>query len=159
VCDLINGIEETNAYLMGLILWMGFNPVVVPYERRKRPERYGRSMWTFLRRVKYFIDAFVAFSYAPVRAASFLGMTTSILGLIYAVLIVALRLAYNIRIEGWSSLMVVLLVVSGVQMLMLGVLGEYLWRNLEETRRRPRFVVDRIVNGGRRKSPAKSRRS
>jgi dolichol-phosphate mannosyltransferase len=159
VCDLINGIEETNAYLMGLILWTGFNPVVVHYERRQRPARYGRSMWTFLRRVKYFVDAFVAFSYVPVRAASFLGITTSVLGLIYAALIVILRLAYDIKIEGWSSLMVVLLFVSGVQMLMLGVLGEYLWRNLEETRRRPRFVVDRIVNGSRHKSPAKSQRS
>jgi dolichol-phosphate mannosyltransferase len=152
VCDLINGIEETNAYLMGLILWTGFNPAVVYYQRRERPARYGRSMWTFLKRLKYFIDAFVAFSYIPIRAASLLGLAVSFFGLLYAILIVTLRLLYDITIEGWSSLMVVLLIVSGVQMVMLGVLGEYMWRNLEETRRRPRFVIDRVVEGGASKA-------
>jgi glycosyltransferase involved in cell wall biosynthesis len=152
VCDLINGIEETNAYLMGLILWMGFHPVVVSYKRRERPAQYGRSMWSFLRRIKFFIDAFVAFSYTPVRAVSILGVGVSLVGLLYAILIITLRLLYDITIEGWSSLMVVVLVVSGVQMLMLGVLGEYMWRNLEETRRRPRFIVDRVVEGGARKT-------
>lgn len=144
VCQLITGIQENNAYLMGLILWMGFQPVVLPYHRRAREARYGRSMWTFFRKLKYFADAFVAFSYAPMRAASFLGLSLSILGALYAAFIIYRRITIG-ELEGWSSLMVVLLVVSGAQMTMMGILGEYLWRNLDETRRRPRFVVEKIL--------------
>ncbi|MBE2267925.1 MAG: glycosyltransferase [Anaerolinea sp.] len=145
VCRLITGIQENNAYLMGLILWMGFDPAVLPYHRRARAPRYGRSMWTFAKKLKYFVDSFVAFSYLPIRVASILGFILSFLGIIYAVIILINRLFSGIDVEGWSSMMVVLLIVSGAQMVMMGVLGEYLWRNLDETRKRPRFIIDRIV--------------
>jgi dolichol-phosphate mannosyltransferase len=147
VCDLIDGIQENNAYLMGLILWLGFEPAVIHYDRRARAERYGRSMWTLTRKLKYFADSFVAFSYAPLRLSSAAGMALSVLGLGYAALVVARRLLFGEEVEGWASLMVVLLIVSGAQLVILGVLGEYLWRSLDETRRRPRFVIDRIVEG------------
>lgn len=143
--DIINSIQESNVYLMGLILWLGFTPQVVYYRRRAREKRYGVSMWTLLKKIKYFIDGFVAFSYTPVRACSCLGILFSMLGMLYAVLIVIGRLFFAIHLEGWSSLMVAILIVSGVQMLMIGVIGEYLWRNLEETRQRPRFIVEKVI--------------
>jgi dolichol-phosphate mannosyltransferase len=146
--NLINSIQESNVYLMGLILWLGFEPEVVYYRRRDRDAKYGTSMWTLFKKIKYFIDGFVAFSYTPVRACSLLGILFSILGLLYAIGIVIGKLIFQFRVEGWSSLMVVILLVSGVQMIMIGVLGEYLWRNLEETRRRPRYIVEKIVEGG-----------
>lgn len=145
VCDLINNIQENNVYLMGLILWLGFDPHVIYYHRQAREKRYGRSMWTFAKKLKYFIDSFVAFSYLPVRAASLLGITLSIIGVLYALFIVFARIFLGIQAEGWASLMVVLLVVSGTQMMMIGILGEYLWRNLDETRKRPRFIIEREV--------------
>lgn len=144
VGELVNSIQESNPYLMGLILWLGFDPVVLYYHRREREKRYGNSMWTFARKVRYFVDCFVAFSYIPVRFASITGMCLSMLGLLYAAFIIASRLLYGTQVEGWASLMTVLLVVSGVQMLMTGILGEYVWRNLEETRKRPRFVVSNL---------------
>jgi polyisoprenyl-phosphate glycosyltransferase len=144
VCSLINQIQENNAYLMGLILWLGFDQHVIYYKRRMREARYGRSMWTFFKKLKYFVDSFVAFSYFPVRLASVLGFTFSSLGLLYAIIIVLHRISTGIEVEGWSSLMVILLIVSGVQMLMIGILGEYLWRNLDETRKRPRFIIESI---------------
>ena len=145
VCDLIKGIQESNAYLMGLILWLGFDPAVIYYHRREREKRYGHSMWTFAKKLKYFVDSFVAFSYMPVRASSVLGISLSILGILYAVVVIAARLFFGVQAEGWASLMVVLLIVSGAQLLMTGVLGEYLWRNLDETRRRPRFIIERTI--------------
>jgi dolichol-phosphate mannosyltransferase len=145
VCDLIREIRESNAYLMGMILWLGFEPAILYYHRQQREERFGRSMWSLTKKLKYFIDAFVAFSYVPVRAASLLGIGLSVLGLLYALALLILRLVGGIPVVGWVSLMAVLLVVSGVQLLMTGILGEYLWRNLDETRRRPRFVIDRII--------------
>jgi len=145
VCDLVNGIQENNAYLMGLILWLGFTPQVLYYHRQAREKRYGRSMWTFAKKVKYFLDSFVAFSYFPVRAASVIGIGLSFTGLIYALVIILLRLFFSIEPTGWSSLMTVLLIVSGVLMSMVGILGEYMWRNLDETRHRPRFIIESIL--------------
>ncbi|HLJ97084.1 MAG TPA: glycosyltransferase family 2 protein [Gemmataceae bacterium] len=145
VCNLIKGIKESNAYLMGMILWLGFDPCILYYHRQQREVRFGKSMWSLTKKLKYFIDAFVAFSYVPVRAASLLGMSLSVLGLLYALALLVLRLFSSIPVVGWVSLMAVLLVVSGVQLLMTGILGEYLWRNLDETRRRPRFVIDRVI--------------
>jgi glycosyltransferase involved in cell wall biosynthesis len=145
VVDLINGIQENNAYLMGLILWLGFTPKTIMYHRKAREKRYGRSMWTFAKKLKYFLDSFVAFSYFPVRAASVLGVGLSLAGLLYAVFIFIMRFIFSYQPEGWSSLMIVLLIVSGVQMSMIGILGEYLWRNLDETRRRPRFIIEKII--------------
>jgi dolichol-phosphate mannosyltransferase len=147
VRDLLAGIQENNAYLMGLILWMGFDPGVIHYDREARPARYGPSMWGLGRRVKHFIDSFTAFSYFPLRAASVLGVVVAVLGVLYAVLVVVLRVVHGFPVEGWASIMVAVLLLSGVQMLMIGVLGEYLWRNLEETRRRPRFIVAEVVEG------------
>lgn len=154
VRDLITGIQENNAYLTGLILWLGFDPGIVHYDRAARPAHYGPSMWGLGRRLKHFIDSFTAFSYFPLRAASVLGVVVAVVGVLYALLVVALRVIHGFPVEGWASIMVAVLLLSGVQMLMIGVLGEYLWRNLEETRRRPRFIVERVVEqvvaGGQR---------
>lgn len=144
VCNLINNIEEANPYLMGLILWLGFDPHVISYHRHERQQSYGTSMWTLAKKLKYFVDSFVSFSYFPVRMASILGFLLSFLAVIYAIIIIIGAIFWEIDAEGWSSLMVMLLAVSGVQMIMIGILGEYLWRNLDETRKRPRFIVEHI---------------
>lgn len=145
VCNLIKGMPENNGYVVGLILWLGFQPQVIYYNRQGRAKQYGTSMWSFAKKLKYFVDSFVAFSYVPIRAASLLGITLSILGVIYAVIVIITRLVGGVQVEGWTSLMVVLLIVSGAQLVIMGILGEYLWRALEESRRRPRFVVQQTV--------------
>ena len=144
ICQLINEIQENNAYLMGLILWLGFDPHVLYYDRQARQRKYGQSMWTFTKKFKYFVDSFVAFSYLPVRVASALGVLFSVLGLLYATWVIYARLALGIQAEGWASLMIVVLIAAGVQMLILGIIGEYMWRSLDETRRRPRFIIEKI---------------
>lgn len=143
VCDLIGRISETNTYLMGLILWLGFSPVKLPYRRGPRLGRYGRSMWSLSKRIKYFIDSFVAFSYFPIRIASVLGLVLSVLGFVYALIVIIFRVVTGYQPEGWASLMVVVLVVSGVQLFIMGILGEYLWRTLDVARHRPQFIVER----------------
>lgn len=148
VCDLIKGIREANVYLMGLILWLGFDPLVLEYHRQAREKRFGRSMWTLTRKLKYFADSFVAFSYVPIRAAALAGFVLSAVGGLYLAVVVLSWLIAGTPVAGWASLMVVLLVVSGLQLLMMGILGEYLWRTLDETRSRPRFIVERVVEGG-----------
>lgn len=144
VMDILLELQEKNAFIFGQLLWVGFKRGVVHYDRKPRQE--GRSGWTPAKRIKYFIDAFTAFSYIPLRAASVLGMSLAGLGFVYALAIVVARLANGTAVPGWASLTVVVLVTSGVQLVLVGILGEYLWRVLDETRRRPVFIVETLVN-------------
>ena len=138
--------SEPNAGI-GMVLWTGYEPAVIYYQRGSREERYGRSMWTWSKRVTYLIDSFVSFSHVPVRAASLLGIALGLLGLFYAGLVVYTKLTQDVEIEqGWTSLMSVVLVVSGAQLLMTGILGEYLVRTLDATRRRPPFLIEQVVD-------------
>jgi glycosyltransferase involved in cell wall biosynthesis len=145
VRDVVVQMPEKNLYLMGLLVWLGFDADVVHYDRRSREQRYGRSMWTLAKKAHYFIDAFVAFSYVPLRAASLVGFLTCLASGAYALYIVLSRLLWSRDVPGWGSLMVIVLMTSGLQLLLTGVLGEYVWRNLDEARRRPRYIVDRIL--------------
>ena len=147
VARLLVEMQERNAYLMGLVLWLGFERDMIYYTRRKR--ELGKSRWTLGKRVKYFIDSFAAFSYVPVRLASVLGFALAAVGLVYAMGVLLNRLLWHTQVPGWTSLMVVVLIVSGTQLTMLGVLGEYLWRTLEAARNRPPFVVDQTVGFAR----------
>lgn len=146
VADLVIQCQERNSHLIGLILWTGFPYATVTYERVEREIRFGKSRWNFSRKVNFFIDTFVAFSYLPLRIASVLGFTLAGVGGLYALVITLLRLlGYNAVIQGWTALMVVVLVVSGVQMSMLGIIGEYLWRNFDATRKRPLFIEEKPI--------------
>ncbi|MCL4475152.1 MAG: glycosyltransferase family 2 protein [Nitrospirae bacterium] len=140
VVDAVTRMKEKNTSIVGLLLWCGFRQSFVPYERRQRQK--GVSKWTLGKKMKLFIDTFVSFSYFPIRLISGIGVLMSVIGFLYASIIVLNRLLFSNPIEGWASLMVVLLVVSGIQLLMLGMLGEYLWRSFDETRNRPPFIID-----------------
>ncbi len=143
VADLLVQMGEKNPYLFGLVLWLGFDRDVVYYTRQKR--ELGKSRWTLAKRVKYFIDALVSFTYVPMRLVSALGIALALAGFVWAVIVVLNRILAGVPVQGWASLMTVVLVVSGVQLLTLGIFGEYLWRNFEETRKRPPFVVDQLI--------------
>jgi|SRR5579859_2014089 len=135
---------EKNSYIFGQAMWVGFERHTIFYERTER--EHGRSRWTTLRKIKYFIDAFTAFSYLPIRLASLLGFVFALTGFVYAAVIIALRLTNAIQEPGFAALMVVVLIAAGVQLLVLGFIGEYLWRVLEESRGRPPFIVAHAVN-------------
>lgn len=143
VVNAVISMGEKNTSIFGLILWSGFNQTVVSYKKSSRLK--GVSKWNLSKKIKLFIDTFVSFSYFPLRMMSLSGIMIAFAGFIYAIIIIAARLIYSKAIEGWSSLMVVLLVVSGVQIVMLGILGEYLWRNFDESRKRPPFIVKEVV--------------
>ena len=130
----------------GEIARLGFSSTQISYVKAKRAA--GGSKWTPKRKLKAFADAFVSFSYAPLRAMSYLGMTLSVLGCAYAILVIALRLTMRTPVQGWASVVVIVLVMGGVQMMMLGVLGEYLWRTLEAARHRPIYFLEETSESG-----------
>jgi glycosyltransferase involved in cell wall biosynthesis len=139
VADAFNRISEKNTNVQAMILWMGFRQTSLEYVKQARHE--GRSKWTLSKKLKLFVDSIVSFSYVPIRLMSSIGIVTSMLGLLYA-LIVVTNAALGEPVAGWTSLMVVVLILGGLQLTMLGVLGEYVWRGFDEARGRPRFIIE-----------------
>ncbi len=134
--------RETNVSFLSLVTWMGFRQTSFSYT--KEPRLHGRSGWSLEKKLKMVVDSVTSFSYLPIRAMSYVGFLIAMLGFLYAGVIIVNAL-HGHPSEGWSSLMVVVLVVSGMQFLMMGILGEYLWRALDESRRRPRYLIEAIT--------------
>lgn len=123
---------------------LGFQQSQIPYVKAQR--EHGVSKWNLRKKLNAFADAFITTSYMPLRAMSYIGMTISIFGFVYAILIILFRLTNLVRVDGWAALMVVVLIFGGVQMLMLGIIGEYLWRTLEQARQRPLYFIESRSN-------------
>jgi glycosyltransferase involved in cell wall biosynthesis len=144
VIDAYNAIPEKHTNCIALILWMGFRQASIQYERIAR--RTGRSKWTFAKKLKLFIDSVVSFSYVPIRFMSLLGFVMAAGGFLYALLVVVGRLVGWVSAgTGFAALMTVLLIGQGSILLMLGILGEYLWRTFDESRGRPRYIIEEIL--------------
>jgi len=142
VIDNVNKIHEKNTNILTLIFWLGYQAVFIPYVRRKRTK--GKSRWTLGKKVKLFVDTFVSFSYFPIRLFSFIGIIYALLSFSYGAFIFISWLSFGIEVQGWVPMMLVLTFTAGLQMTLLGILGEYLWRTLDEARGRPLFVVDTV---------------
>jgi glycosyltransferase involved in cell wall biosynthesis len=153
VRDIIVDMGERNTFLMGLIVWVGFTQSQIHYTRRGRED--GESRWTFWNKFKYLVDSILAFSYAPMRFMSAIGFILAFLGLCYALFLIIQRLTFHVDVPGWTALMVVVLVLFGFQFVAMGVTGEYIWRTLDEVRRRPAFIVDRVIGGAGEKPRGK----
>lgn len=137
-------LHERNSNVFYLMVWLGFAYVNIPYTRRKR--EIGKSRWTLSKKVKLLIDSLMAFSFVPIRAISVLGLGLGLIALIYALYVIALKVAHPEEPAGWTTLMVVMLFVSAFQMIALGVIGEYVWRGLDAARKRPLYVVREVIN-------------
>ncbi len=142
VADEFNKINEKNTNINTLIFWLGFDYVTVPYTRKERKK--GKSQWTFSKKTRYFVDTFVGFSYFPIKILSLLGIVFAVGSFSYGLYVLYNWSAGNIQVEGWTTIMIILTFTAGIQMMMIGILGEYLWRTLDEVRKRPSYVVDEV---------------
>lgn len=141
--DALHRFPERNLNVVALLMWMGFDQDHLVYD--KQPRHQGSSGWTLAKKIKLAVDSVTAFSYVPIRWMSMLGLVIACGGFLYALLVLVLALTGS-SITGWASLMVVVLIIGGVQMMMTGMLGEYLWRTLDESRKRPRYLIETSVN-------------
>ena len=143
VIEALRLAPERNTSLIAQIQWLGFTQASLAYMKQARAA--GRSKWTLSKRIKLSLDWVVGFSYFPIRFMSAVGMLFAFLGFLYALVLIVRRFVFVIPVEGWTSLISVVLITSGVQLMMLGVLGEYLWRALDEARARPLYIVERTL--------------
>ena len=146
VVDAFSRFNESNASIFALLTWMGFRQATIGYDKEAR--LHGSSGWTLKKKLKLVVDSVTSFSYVPIRFMSYLGFVVGLAGFLYAGLRGRRTSCAGSPVEGWSSLMIVVLLVGGLQMVMMGVLGEYLWRALDESRRRPRYLIEATTSDG-----------
>ncbi len=144
VVDLLNGMPERNRFVRGIRSWVGLNQVGLAYERHVR--HAGRPKFTFTRLVYLALDGLVSFSYLPLRIITVLGLTVSFVSLLLALFYFITKLTVGLNPPGFATLIVAVFFLAGMQLITIGVIGEYVGRIFEEVKRRPLYVVRR-VNG------------
>lgn len=143
VIDEVNKLEERNRNVLALIAWLGFRQSRVEYDQL--PRVHGESRWTRGKMIKLAVDSLIQFSSMPLRLCTFTGIGVAVTGILYALALVVMALLGVRTPSGWPTILVVVLVLGGIQLTVIGVMGEYLWRAVEEVRRRPLFVVKGIT--------------
>jgi polyisoprenyl-phosphate glycosyltransferase len=131
-----------SAYLPLLAYWLGFRPVVLRYARQAR--LHGRSRWTLGKKFRAFLDVMLGFSVTPIRAISAVGVIVSLASFLYGAAVIIAAVVGDIPVPGFPTLAALITLLLGMIILMLGVIGEYLWRIFDETNRRPEAVVDEV---------------
>jgi polyisoprenyl-phosphate glycosyltransferase len=139
--DIVRAHRDRNISIFSLVAWLDFPNATVFFDKQQR--RFGSSKWTLGRRAKLFIDTITGFSHFPIRAMSVIGALCAAAGFLFAIYAVVETLFIDIQ-PGWTSIVVLVLVLGGLQILMLGVLGEYFARMLDEVRPRPRYIIERM---------------
>jgi polyisoprenyl-phosphate glycosyltransferase len=144
VVDAFLACKEKNYTPQQLIWWLGFRSLSIPIKREERAA--GKSGWTFSKKLTLFIDTVVSMSYIPIRIMSVLGILIAICSIGYGSYVLYQAIFGSIAVPGWASIICVISFLLGVVMIMLGVIGEYLWRALEEAKGRPSYVIDTIFD-------------
>ena len=146
IANKIIAINDKNSPITLQVLWMGFGPDTTYYERRKR--EIGKSSWTFSKKMKLFVDSLIGFSYIPIRFMSVIGLVFSFGSILWGIYMIIVRLLGKIPVQGYTTIIVLILFSSGLIMFTLGLLGEYVWRTLDASKKRPISVVEEMVNIG-----------
>ncbi len=139
--NAINAYTERNRFYQYDILTLGFTLKFIPYDKEERT--IGKSQYNFKKRFGNFMGAFISVSYLPLRLMTLTGFGFALTGLLYSLSILRAYFYAGTPFNGWAPIMILLLIIGGLMMLMLGVLGEYIWRIYDEVKQRPLYIVDR----------------
>jgi dolichol-phosphate mannosyltransferase len=150
VADQLRSMREKDRFIRGLVSWVGFKQAAVLYERHERFA--GSSKYPLRKMLKFAFDGLTSFSTAPLRLATWLGYASSFLAFLYLVS-VFIQVMLGFTVEGWATIMVVVLFIGGVQLLCLGILGEYLGRIFNEVKPRPVYIVEESLGASRSEAP------
>ncbi len=142
VIDVLVVMDEKNTTLMGQILWCGFKTAKIYYTRVKRT--IGKSRWTLKKKLKLVSDSIFGFSYFPIKFIGTVGVLFFIGAIIWALVILIMRLSGNIDVSGFTTLAIIMLFGFGIVMLSMSILGAYIWRMFDATRHRPPFIIETL---------------
>lgn len=139
--EALKSIRESQRYTKGLFSWIGYNKKEILFDRDSRAA--GQTKWNYGKLINLSIDGLTSFTTAPLRWSAIIGLLISLAGFIYMVVIIFKTMFYGIDVPGYSSTMVVILFLGGIQLIFLGVIGEYLGRAFYETKGRPLYFIDK----------------
>jgi dolichol-phosphate mannosyltransferase len=145
VVDLLNGMPERNRFVSGIRSWVGLNQVGLAYERQAR--HAGQPKYTFTRLIYLALDGLVSFSFLPLRVITVIGFIVSVISILLAIAYTIQKLTIGLSPPGFATLTVAIFFLSGIQLITIGVIGEYVGRIFDEVKRRPLYVVRTIVGG------------
>ena len=145
VIDFLVKMQESNTSLMSQILWAGFETATVPYVRKKR--EIGKSRWTLSKKIKLVYDSLISFSYFPIKMITNVGFFSFFISVMLLLIIIYKKFVGKIDVEGYTSLIMVMLMAFGIIMLSIGILGEYLWRTYDAARKRPPYIIEKVEKG------------
>jgi len=148
VVDLLRRMPERNRFVRGLRTWVGLRQTGYEYARSARYA--GQSKYSLTKLMRLAFDGLVSYSFVPLRAVSNLGLFVSLSALLYMGYLLAARLLGDRTIQGWTSTVVIMLFLGGVQLLSLGVIGEYVGRIFDEVKQRPHYIVAEVLGIGDR---------
>jgi dolichol-phosphate mannosyltransferase len=144
VVDVLNSMPENNRYIRGLRSWSGFQQTGIEFDRRTRHS--GKSGFSLAKYFKFGFDGLFSFSYKPLLLMTYLGMFLSSFSFLLALTFIILKLANKLPdVQGWASITVIILFLGGIQLLSIGVLGQYVGRIYDEVKKRPGFIIKRSV--------------
>jgi dolichol-phosphate mannosyltransferase len=143
VVDVLRTLPERNRYVRGLVSWVGFKQATVEYIRNKRFA--GKTKYPLRKMLKFSADAITSFSNKPLKISMFLGVIISASGFLYLLYVLYLAIFTDKTVEGWASLMVLLLLFNGIVLIMLGTIGSYISRIYDETKARPLYIVEEKI--------------
>lgn len=144
VIEVLQLLDEKNSSLTLQVLWAGFKTDYVYFDRKNREK--GKSRWTLSKKIKLVVDSMMSFSYVPIRMMTFVGIVFNLCAVALFISVLVEFFTVGTPVAGWSSLMCVILCSFGLVLLMLGILGEYIWRALDAARTRPPFIIDEEVS-------------
>ncbi|MBQ4444930.1 MAG: glycosyltransferase family 2 protein [Prevotella sp.] len=141
--EVLKQLRETERYTKGLYCWIGFNKKEVPFETQDRVA--GKSTWSYRQLIGLAIDGIMSFTTAPLRISAILGIVVSIIAFIYMCVVLAKTLFWGEPVAGYPTIVVLVLFLGGVQLISLGIVGEYLGKTFMEVKNRPVYVVDKLA--------------
>ena len=137
--DAVISMGEYHRFSKGIFSFVGFNTVYIPYEVQERNN--GSSKWSFFKLVKYAVEGIVSFTSFPLKLSSYVGFLSSFVSIIYLILVVIKRLVFGVDVPGYASIVVLLLFIGGLQLLSLGIVGEYLSKVYDQVKNRPVYIL------------------
>ena len=143
VAESILALPEYHRFSKGIFAWVGYNTCFIPYTACERAA--GTTKWSFKKLFRYAVDGIIGFSTAPLRAATYLGLTAAFASLIYLFIVVLQKLIWGIAVPGYASLIVLILLLGGLQLFCLGLIGEYVGKIFEQSKHRPVYLEKTVL--------------
>ena len=143
VVDVLKNMPEKDRFIRGMVSWVGFKQTGVLYKREKRFA--GESKYPFRKMLRFAIDGILSFSSKPLKISVWIGLLCAFLALTGIISVIYLRVFTNTWVEGWTALMIAILFMGGIQLVSIGILGEYIGRIYNESKRRPLYTVEKYI--------------